>query len=86
MGAILGIDQITKAKPTIERYGKTHPWAEDGIYDHQKFLTRYWVKEGRAVEVASLLWIQSDRASELSPAMQVPWGTYPDMPPRPKSS
>ena len=78
--------KLLETKQTSERYGKTHPWAPDGIYDDQKFQTRYWVKDGRAQEVASILWIQSPKATELSPAMQATWGTYPDMPPRPKKS
>lgn len=81
----MGIKQekLLEAKPTIERYGKTHPWAPDGIYDDRKLQTRYWVKDGRAQEVASILWIESFKVTQLSPAMQAAWGTYPDMPPRP---
>lgn len=67
-----------------ERFGKTHPWVPDGIYDHHKYLVRYKIKEGRAQEVASLLWIQSDKAVELSEDMRVQWGTYPNLPDKPK--
>ena len=76
---------LFNAKPTAERYGKTHPWVPDGIYDSRKFQTRYFIKDGRAQEVVTVIWLQSNRLSELSPAMQANFGTYPDLPEKPKS-
>ena len=83
----MGITQakLLEPKHTTERYGKTHPWVPDGIYDDQKNRVRYWVKDGRAIEVASVIWIESHKVTELSPVMQAAWGTYPNMPPRPKN-
>jgi hypothetical protein len=62
---------------------KQFGWVEDGIYDYQHFLVRYNVVDGNATIVLSKMWVDSGVPEELDAKYKLPWGSYPDMPPKP---
>lgn len=63
---------------------KQFSWVPDGIYDHRVFFVRYKVANGGAVTVISKMWLDKGGPEEIGQEMLVPWGTYPDFPPKPK--
>lgn len=64
---------------------KQFAWAPDGIYDHQENQTRYLVKNGctKGQKVISRAWVDQGGPDDVSSELKQPWGTYPDMPPKP---
>ena len=64
---------------------KMFAWAPDGIYDHQDFQVRYVVKDGcvKGQKVISKAWVDIGGPDDVSLELKQPWGTYPDMPPKP---
>jgi hypothetical protein len=58
-------------------------WAPDGIYDHLKYEVRYLISGGRQTIVISKLWLDKGGPEGVDSSLLVPWGTYPDMPPKP---
>lgn len=67
------------------RISKTHGWVtEDGAYDTSTCKTRMFIYNGFAYLVASKLWVDDVVANKRLPEwMQKPWGSYPDIPPKP---
>jgi hypothetical protein len=66
---------------------KTTLWyshCEDGAYDEQSTLSRKFIYEGFNYLIATKMWVDDQVANKRLPEwMQAPWGTYPDMPPKP---
>jgi hypothetical protein len=59
-------------------------WVPDGIYDHREFYTRYRIVDGAYITVAQIQWIEdNEKKLQLPEDFRLPWGTYPDMPPKP---
>lgn len=58
-------------------------WVSDGTYDKQDYLVRYHVIDGMPKTVISKGWIDNGGPADVDPAMRLPWGSYPDMPPKP---
>ena len=57
---------------------------EDGAYDDLKSKTRYFIYGGFHYYVISKMWIEDEVGNKrLDPWEQAPWGTYPDIPPKP---
>ena len=63
---------------------KQFGWVPDGTYDYSAFLVRYKLIDGNAKTVVSKMWIDSGSHDTLPPDMRLPWGTYPDFPPKPE--
>lgn len=73
------VEQCLKTRPEPP-LTKTHKGAPDGAYDTSKTKTRIFVHNEFAYLIASKLWIDSDGRDRLPEWMQVPWGSYPDLP------
>ena len=67
------------------RTTKTHAWVtEDGAYDFGDHCTRMFIHNGFSYLVASKMWVDDEVANKRLPEwMQKPWGTYPELPPKP---
>lgn len=62
----------------------SHPWVvHNGPYDDLSSKTRYFIVDGFAYFIISKLWVDDGDHSRLQPWMRKPWGTYPDLPPKP---
>lgn len=58
-------------------------WAPDGIYDHQEFMVRYVISNGNPKVVISKMWVDQGGPDHLDAQLRTPWGTFPNMPPKP---
>ena len=79
-------DIIAEIKNTqYIRTTKTHPWVtEDGAYDYTDHCTRMFIYNGFSYLVASKMWVDDEVGNKRLPEwMQKPWGTYPNLPPKP---
>lgn len=59
-------------------------WISDGIYDHSGYLVRYRIVEGMPISVITKMWIENGGPEDISADMLLPWGSYPDFPPKPE--
>lgn len=77
------IKYIEETQP-IRTY-KSHPWViENGAYDYDDHHTRLFIYNGFSYMVASKTWVDDQVANKRLPLwMQKPWGTYPNLPPKP---
>jgi hypothetical protein len=64
---------------------KQFPWVPNGIYDHRDFNVRYAIKDGcnKSERAISKMWVDQGGPDDVSLDLKQPWGTYPDMPPKP---
>lgn len=58
-------------------------WVPDGTYDSLYFLVRYRIVDGNAKTVIAKMWVDQGGPDTLGPEMRLPWGAYPDLPPKP---
>lgn len=59
-------------------------WVDhDGIYDHKEFLVRYHIVHGNPHVVISKMWLDAGGPADVSQEYLLPWGSYPDLPPKP---
>lgn len=58
--------------------------ASDGAYDEEETKSRRFIHGGFCYLVASKMWVEDEVGNKKLPEwMQAPWGTYPDLPPKP---
>jgi hypothetical protein len=64
---------------------KMFAWAPDGIYDHQENQVRYVVKDGcvKGQTILSKNWVDIGPPDDVQSELKQPWGTFPDIPPKP---
>jgi len=62
---------------------KMFSWVPDGTYDYTEYSTRYVVQDGNPVTVISKMWVDKGGPDDVSYALKLPWGSYPDFPPKP---
>jgi hypothetical protein len=67
------------------RTSKSHPWVVvDGPYDFEDHQTRMFIYNGFSYIVAAKMWVEDKEGCKRLPEwMQVPWGSYPNLPPKP---
>ena len=67
------------------RTQQTHKWVtEDGAYDYSEHQIRLFIHKGFAYRMASRMWVEDEVQNlRLDPWMRAPWGTYPELPPKP---
>lgn len=65
---------------------KMFRWAPDGIYDYTEYLTRYVVVNGNPTIVINKEWIERGAPEHLTEDLKQPWGSFPDIPPKPKKN
>lgn len=65
---------------------KMFPWVPDGVYDSSIYVTRYHVVDGNPSRVITKMWLDEGGPNDVSDFLKLPWGTYPDMPPKPPKS
>lgn len=58
-------------------------WVPDGTYDYSDYLTRYVVREGNPDIVITKMWLDAGGPTDISEELRLPWGSYPDFPPKP---
>ena len=58
-------------------------WVPDGVYDHEAHDCRYVIVDGKPKTVVSKMWLKDGGPDTLPYDMKIPWGSYPDMPPKP---
>jgi hypothetical protein len=90
MRSQLSKDQIKAVVEEIHqtqfiRTMRSHPWVpEDGAYDFEDHGTRLFIHEGFAYYIASKTWVEDQIANKRLPEwMRAPWGSYPELPPKP---
>ena len=64
---------------------KQFGWVSDGIYDHSMYEVRYEVVQGYVMTTISKMWLDNGGPEDATPELKLPWGSYPDVPPKPKS-
>jgi hypothetical protein len=62
---------------------KLFHWVPDGVFDKRDFLVRYQITDGMPVTVISKMWLDQGGPADVVDSLRQPWGTFPDMPPRP---
>jgi hypothetical protein len=62
---------------------KNFHWVPDGIYDYSRYECRYLVKDGYHHVVITKLWLDNGGPDDVSQELRLPWGSYPDIPPKP---
>lgn len=62
---------------------KQFGWVPDGTYDSVSVLVRYTIVDGNARRVITKHWIDIGGPEDVSDDLRLPWGTYPDFPPKP---
>lgn len=65
---------------------KNFEWVPDGVYDHSFYNLRYVVANGHHHMAISKMWLDNGGPEDASPEMRLPWGSYPDIPPKPVKS
>lgn len=82
-------DAISSRRQLPDRIN--YKWVnENGVYDitHQyldnKFYMREFIYGGKIIHTAMRSWVEDPVANQRLPEwMREPWGTYPDLPPKP---
>lgn len=64
---------------------KQFGWVPDGTYDYSKYLVRYVLEDGNPTTVISKMWVDKGGPADADSALKLPWGSYPDIPPRPST-
>lgn len=59
-------------------------WVPDGIYDNTEYLIRYEIKSGWPTTVISKIWLDKGGPADVEDHFKLPWGAYPDTPPKPQ--
>lgn len=62
---------------------KMFSWVPDGTYDYDNFLTRYVLVNGNPTIVINKDWLDHGGPKEVSVELKKPWGTFPNIPPKP---
>lgn len=62
---------------------KMFKWVPDDIYDSVEYQVRYEVIDGNPVTVISRMWLDKGGPDHVDPSLRLPWGTFPDLPPKP---
>ena len=62
---------------------KMFAWAEDGTYDNSATLIRHVVVDGMPIITITKMWLDQGGPKDVEPALRQPWGSFPDMPPKP---
>ena len=58
-------------------------WVPDGIYDYSFYKTRFVIIGGDNHFTISKMWLDSGNLGDCHSDLKLPWGTYPDLPPKP---
>ena len=70
--------------PATRHTRKQFPWVPDGVYDHSGYEVRYVIEQGFIMLNISKMWIESGNLDDVDMALRLPWGTYTDIPAKPK--
>lgn len=62
---------------------KMFAWVPDGTYDYSGTLIRYVVANGMPTITITKQWVDSGGPADVSNELRQPWGSFPDMPPKP---
>lgn len=59
-------------------------WVPPGVYDYLSHNTRYLIGEnGKPIRVITKLWLDKGGPEDVDESLRLPWGAYPDFPPKP---
>jgi hypothetical protein len=62
---------------------KMFPWAPDGTYDNSSTWTRHVVVNGMPTYTITKAWLDNNGPDDVTAALRQPWGSFPDLPPKP---
>jgi hypothetical protein len=68
---------------SVEPDFKMFRWVPDGTYDYSEFLVRYVIVNGNPIIVINKEWVDKGGPTDVSDELRQPWGSFPDMPPKP---
>lgn len=63
---------------------KMFGWAPDGTYDNSTYLIRYVIVDGMPTTTITKMWLDKGGPDDVPPELLLPWGSYPDTPPKPE--
>lgn len=63
---------------------KMFPWVPDGTYDYSGSLSRHVVVNGMPTITITKMWIDKGGPADAPEDQRLPWGAFPDMPPKPE--
>ncbi len=58
-------------------------WVPDGMYDSEYYQCRYYIVNGNPSRVITHSWLDDGGPQDLPDNFRLPWGSYPDLPPKP---
>lgn len=62
----------------------SHAWVPDGAYDYGAHCLRMFIWNGFCYLSAAKMWVDDQEKNKRLPEwMQVPWGSYPELPAKP---
>lgn len=62
---------------------KMFAWVPDGTYDYSGTLIRHVVVNGMPTVTITKHWVDNGGPKDVSDELRLPWGSFPDMPPKP---
>jgi hypothetical protein len=62
---------------------KMFKWVSDGTYDYSEFLVRYVIVNCNPTIVINKEWVDKGGPTDVSDELRQPWGSFPNMPPKP---
>ena len=68
---------------SVEPDFKMFRWVPDDTYDYSEFLVRYVIVNGNPIIVINKAWVDKGGPTDVSDELRQPWGSFPDMPPKP---
>lgn len=63
---------------------KMFAWVPDGTYDSEYYQVRYVIVDGNPRKVITKMWLDVGGPNDASDDLLVPWGIFPDFPPKPE--
>lgn len=69
---------------SAEKGWKMYGWVPDGTYDNSTYLIRYVLRDGMPTFTMTKMWLDNGGPKDIPPELLLPWGTYPDTPPKPE--
>lgn len=63
---------------------KMFPWVPDGTYDYTGYWIRYVIVDGMPTTTITMMWVNQGGPADVPEELKRPWGSFPDMPPKPE--
>ena len=63
---------------------KMFDWVPDGTYDYTGYWIRYVIVDGMPTTIITMMWLNQGGPTDVPEELRQPWGSFPDMPPKPQ--